>query len=238
SDPFLSGDPFTLDQVVMLLKQDAIPLKRRKAAIESRGVAFPLTGDAISKLESAGASDEILTVIRSKAQPAPAAAAAPPKPIAKGMLSVTCAPAECQVKLNGTAIGSTSGGKLEMAGLTPGNWVVDFVKEGFTPRSANVTVEPAKTSALSVTLDLDRAAREAFGKQLFDKMIQALGGADGLRILSSVQASGSATLWGRDGTSVRWTLLMRNRSDRALFQAKAGRILHEVMFEGSEFKAS
>ncbi len=31
---------------------------------------------------------------------------------------------------------------------------------------------------------------------------------------------------------------MRNRTDRALFQAKAGRILHEVMFEGSEFKAS
>src|SRR5579862_9350077 len=114
-DPFLSGDPFTLDQVVMLLKQDAIPIKRRKAAIESRGVAFPLTGDALSKLESAGASDDILGVIRSKAQPAPVAAAAPPKPVAKGMLSVTCAPAECQVSLNGTSVGATSGGKLEMA---------------------------------------------------------------------------------------------------------------------------
>ena len=69
-------------------------------------------------------------------------------------------------------------------------------------------------------------------------MIQALGGDDGLKTLGSVQATGSTTLWGHDGASVRWTLLMRNRTDRALFQAKAGRILHEVMFEGSEFKAS
>ena len=53
-----------------------------------------------------------------------------------------------------------------------------------------------------------------------------------------MQATGSTTLWGHDGTSVRWTLLMRNRTDRALFQAKSGSILHEVMFEGSEFKAS
>jgi hypothetical protein len=91
---------------------------------------------------------------------------------------------------------------------------------------------------VSATLDPDRAAREAFGKQLFQKMVRALGGDDGLKTLGSVQAIGSTTLWGHDGTSVRWTLLMRNRTDRALFQARAGRILHEVMFEGSEFKAS
>ncbi len=240
SDAFLSGDPFTLDQLLVLLKQDAIPMRRRKEAIESRGIAFALSSDALSKLESTGASDDILEVIKSKAKPAASPAAAPPapKPVAKGMLNLTCAPAECLVSLNGTAIGPTSGGKLDVAGLTPGNWVVDFAKEGYTTHQVSVTVEPAKSAAISATLDLDRAAREAFGKQLFQKMIQALGGDDGLKILASVQASGSTTLWGHDGASVRWTLLMRNRTDRALFQAKAGRILHEVMFEGSEFKAS
>ena len=162
----------------------------------------------------------------------------PPKPVAKGMLSLTCAPAECQVTLNGSSIGPTAGGKLEVAGLTPGNWVVDFAKEGFVEHQNTVLVEPAKSTSVAATLDPDRAAREAFGKQLFQKMIRALGGDDGLKTLGSVQARGSTTLWGHDGTSVRWTLLMRNRTDRALFQAKAGRILHEVMFEGSEFKAS
>ena len=36
ADSFLTGDPFTLDQVLILLKQDAIPLRRRKEAIETR----------------------------------------------------------------------------------------------------------------------------------------------------------------------------------------------------------
>ncbi|MGA2881077.1 MAG: hypothetical protein ABSG13_19170 [Bryobacteraceae bacterium] len=236
-DPFLNGEPFTLDQVLLLLKQDAIPLHRRKEAIESRGIAFTLSSDALSKLDSSGAPDDILDLIKSKAKPvAPAPVA--PKPVAKGMLSLTCAPAECQVRLNGTALGPTAGGKLEVAGLTPGNWVVDFEKEGFISHQSTVVVEPAKSASIAATLDLDHAAREAFGKELFQKMMRALGGEDGLKTLASVQATGSTTLWGHDGTSVRWTLLMRNRTDRALFQAKAGRILHEVMFEGSEFKAS
>ena len=129
SDPFLTGDPFTLDQMLLLLKQDAIPLRRRKEAIESRGIAFALSSDTLSRLQSAGASEEILDVIKSKAKPVAVAAAVIPKPVAKGMLSLTCAPAECQVSLNGTSIGPTSGGKLEVAGLTPGNWVVDFKRK-------------------------------------------------------------------------------------------------------------
>jgi hypothetical protein len=237
SDPFLTGDPFSLDQMLLLLKQDAIPLRRRKEAIESRGVDFALSSDTLSRLQSAGATDEILDVIKSKAKPvAPPAAA--PKPLAKGMLNLTCAPSECQVSLNGTTIGPTAGGKLEVAGLTPGNWVVNFSKEGFAARESTVVVEPAKSAIVAASLEPDRAAREAFGKQLFQKMIHALGGDDGLKILSSVQATGSTTLWSPGGASVRWTLLMRNRSDRALFQAKTGSILHEVMFEGSQFKAS
>ena len=38
-DPFLNGEPFTLDQVLLLLKQDAIPMHRRKEAIESLDAA-------------------------------------------------------------------------------------------------------------------------------------------------------------------------------------------------------
>src|SRR5579863_9419618 len=149
SDPFLTGDPFTLDQVLLLLKQDAIPLRRRREAIESRGIAFPLSADTLSKLQSAGVPDEILEVIKSKANAVASAVAS--KPVAKGMLSVTCAPAECQVSLNGTAIGPTSGGKLEVAGLTPGNWVVDLGKDGFVGHQSTVLVESAKSAVLTAT---------------------------------------------------------------------------------------
>lgn len=238
-DPFLTGDPFTLDQVLVLLKQDAIPMRRRKEAIENRGISFVLSSDALAKLESAGAPEEILDVIKSKAKPVATPPAAPkPVLVAKGGLTLTCAPAECQVSLNGTAIGPTAGGTLQATGLTPGNWVVDFSKEGFLGNQSTVIVESAKSTTVAVTLDPDRVAREGFGKHLFQKMILAIGGEDGVKTLGSVQAVGSTTVWGRDGKSVRWTLLMRNRSDRGLFQAKSGRLLHEVMFAGSEFKAS
>jgi hypothetical protein len=237
ADPFLNGDPFTLDQVLLLLKQDAIPMRRRKEAIENRGIAFALSSDTLAKLESAGAPDEILDVIKSKGKPAAAAASAP-KVAAKGSLNLTCAPAECQVSLNGTSIGPTSGGTLEATGLTPGNWVIDFSKEGFAGNQSTVMVAAEKSAAVVVTLEPDRAAREAFGTHLFQKVIRSIGGEDGLKALGSVQAAGSTTLWDRDGKSVRWTLLMRNRADRGLFQAKSGRLFHEVMFSGSEFKAS
>jgi hypothetical protein len=237
ADAFLTGEPFTLDQVLLLLKQDAIPMRRRKEAIENRGIAFALSSDTLARLASAGAPDEILDVIKSKAKPSPAPAPAP-KALAKGSINLTCAPAECQVSLNGTALGPTAGGTLEATGLTPGNWVVDLSREGFVAKQSTVIVEAAKSSTVAITLEPDHAAREAFGTHLFQKMIASVGGEDGLKALGSVQAVGSTTLWGRDGKSIRWTLLMRNRADRGLFQAKSGRLLHEVMFSGSEFKAS
>lgn len=238
TDSFLTGDPFTLDQVLMLLKQDAIPMRRRKEAIENRGIAFALSSDALSKIQSAGAPEEILDVIKSKSKPAAVAVPTVPKVVPKGSLSLSCAPAECQISLNGTSLGPTAGGTLQATGLTPGNWVVDFSKEGFLGNQSTVMVESAKSTTLSITLEPDRSAREAFGTHLFKKMIAAIGGEDGIKTLGSVQAVGSTTLWGRDGKSVRWTLLMRNRADRGLFQAKSGKLLHEVMFAGSEFKAS
>src|SRR5580704_920928 len=168
-DAFLNGDPFTLDQMLVLLKQDAIPMRRRKEAIENRGIAFALSSDALGKLESAGAPDEILDVIKGKGKTAAAPPAAP-KAAPKGTLSLSCAPAECQVSLNGTSIGATSGGTLEATSLTPGNWVVDFSKEGFAGNQSKVIVEAAKSASLAVTLLPDHAAREAFGTHLFEKM--------------------------------------------------------------------
>ena len=168
SDPFLTGDPFTLDQMLLLLKQDAIPLRRRKEAIESRGISFALSSDTLTRLQSAGASEEILDVIRSKAKPVAVAAAVIPKVVAKGMLSLTCAPAECQVSLNGTSIGPTSGGKLEVAGLTPGNWVVDFKKEGFAGNQSTVVVESAK----SALVDSDPRTRSRRARSLRQAVVR------------------------------------------------------------------
>jgi hypothetical protein len=239
SDPFLSGEPFTLDQVLRLLKEDAIPSRRKKEALENRGVDFVVSSDTLAKLHAAGATDEIMEVIKEKAKTAAASAPLPaPKPAPKGSLSVTCAPAECQISLNGTSIGSTVGGTLQASGLTPGTWVVDFTKAGYVGHQVTVGVEANKLAGASATLSPSPATLQAYGAHLLDKVLQAFGGDTGVKTLAYVEANGSTTVWDAQGHSVRWTLLMLSWPDRALFQVRSGKLIHEVLFEGSEFKAS
>lgn len=240
ADPFLSGPPLTLDQVRRLLQEDAIPPRRRKEAIQNRGVGFSITPETLDKLKAAGATDEILELIESKARPGAVASAPTPAPKQReelGSLAVTCDPAECEVSLNGKARGSSQGGVMELAGIAAGQWAVDVSKDGYVSRQNMVTIEADKAARITTVLDPTPATEEALGAALFQKVIEALGGEAGLKELASVQATGSTTI-ARDGNSVRWTLVMRNRPDRALFQARAGAILHEVGFMGNEFVAS
>src|ERR1700693_6177960 len=79
-DPFLTGAPLTFEQVLKLAGQDAIPLHRRKEAILSRGVDFSFSQAQADKLKAAGASDEILKAVRSKAKPVVGVSFPPPPP--------------------------------------------------------------------------------------------------------------------------------------------------------------
>ena len=240
-DPFLNGAPFTLEQMLKLVGDNPIPLRRRKEAIQSRGIDFAGTPEEIEKLKAAGASDDVLELIKSKLKQPGAAAVARPaafKAAPTGGMTITCNPGECEISLNGKSIGPTLGSRLEVSKLTPGKWVVDFKKDGYIGRQDTVTVEAEKIAPVSADLEANRATREAYGTALFKKMIEALGGEGGVRAMASVQSVGSTTVWSRDGSSVRWTMLLRNRPDRALFQARAGGILHEVAFIGSEYNNS
>ena len=237
-DPFLNGPPFTYEQILKLVSQDAIPLHRRKEAILGRGIAFSLSDDQAEKLKAAGASDDILRAIKSKSKPVAIAPPPPPKKDPKGAIEATCAPVDCDVKLNGTSLGKTKDGRLEIADLRPGAWTVDFNADGYIASQSSITVTADKTVPLSIVLQPNRATLEAYGSEVLKKVVQAVSGEDGMDHLITVQATGSLTIWSKDGNSVRWTLLMRNNPDRALFQAKAGSMLREVAFVGSEFTAS
>jgi len=238
-DPFLSGPQLSFDHTLRLAGETAIPLQRRKQAIQNRGVDFSPTPEQIDKLKSAGAPEDLLKLIGSKRKPNASPAHSDPKPETLGSVAVTCVPAECEISLNGTPLGATAGGHLEMANLRPGNWAIDFKKDGYISQQNIVAVQPNLQLTVAVNLEPDRATQEAFGAELFKKVIDALGGDEALKELASVEATGSSTIATPNGKSVRWTLLMRNRPDRALFQLRAGRgILHEVAFLGSEFKTS
>jgi len=236
-DAFLTGAPFTLEQVIRIIGQDAIPLRRRKEAIQNRGVDFAMSPAVVARLKTAGAPEDIVNLIKSKAKPAPPPPE-PPKPPAQGSVSINCAPAECEIALNGASRGSTSNGALELASIAPGDYAIDLARAGYVTRQNTVTVEAGKTATVSATLDPTRETLEAFGSALFQKILKSLGGEEAVKELSTLQAAGSATVLTSDARSVRWTLRMRTRGGRALFQATAGAVTHEVLFTGSEFTAS
>src|SRR5579862_626554 len=244
ADPFLTGPPFKFDQVVKLLRQNAIPLRRRKEAIQHRGLAFSLSPEGIDKLKAAGASEEMLVVIKNKAKtetatlpavaPPPPPPPPPPKPPA-GKLALKCSPGECEVNLNETPRGVTQNGTLEVADLLPGQWTVGLKKKGYLDRQAVVMVEADRTVAVAEVLTPTRETREAFGAELFQKVLSSIG-KPGEKTPVAVEASGSTTTWSCEGRSVRWLLWMRNQPDRGLFQVKSGQDpLREVTFAGSQY---
>jgi hypothetical protein len=244
NDTFLSGAPFSLQQTLKLLHQSAIPMPRRKEAIQNRGLDFVASSETLDKLKAAGASEDMLKVIKVKAKqvvaelpkeiPAPAPPP-PPKREPAGSLAVNCGPGECEINLNGAPRGSTSNGTLTIGGLAPGEWAVDFRSDGYVSHQTTVTVEDEKTASIAAVLDPNRETQEKFGAELFQKVVLALGAGDGAKDLASVQATGGVTIWTCDGRSARWAVLMRNRPDRALFQAMFGKAyFQEVVFTGSE----
>ena len=180
-DPFLNGAPFTFEQLLKLAAQDAIPLHRRKEAILSRGIDFALTQDQVDKLRAAGASDELVRAIRSKSKLAAIPPPPPPKKEPLGAVAVTCAPAECDISINGTPLGKTKDGALEIAKLKPGRWVIDFSANGYLSHQNTVTVEADKIIPVSAVLEPNRVTLEAYGADLLKKIIQAVAGADSAR---------------------------------------------------------
>src|SRR5258708_26318768 len=112
NDPFLSGAPFTFEQLRRLLGENAIPFRRRRDAVQARGLSFTPSPEQIEKLKAAVASDDMLKLIQSSIKSNVASVSAAPKPL--GGLALTCVPLEYEITLNGTVLGSTQDGTIEV----------------------------------------------------------------------------------------------------------------------------
>jgi hypothetical protein len=239
-DAFVNGAPFSFEQVLFFVRQNAIPPKRQKEAIQHRGLDFSLSPEDFDKLKAAGASDDMLQLIKEHARPAPPPVVKAPPPAPKvGDLNVNCEPAECEVSVGGVPKGPTRAGVLQLSGLRPGPTAIDFNRVGYVGSQALVTIEAGKTSSAKVMLEPDRQTKEAFGEALYRKMVDALGGEAAIQESLFFQAEGSATIWARDGAATRWSLAVRAKPDRALLQVQGGGgIFHELAFLDSQFKTS
>src|SRR5260370_15996455 len=135
NDPFLSGAPFSFEQLQRLLGENAIPIRRRRDAVQARGVSFTPSPEQIEKLKAAGASDDMLKLIKSSIKSNVASLSAAPR--ALGGLALTCAPLECEITLNGAVLGSTQSGTMQLNEIAAGDLAIHLQKAGFilSPRT-------------------------------------------------------------------------------------------------------
>src|SRR2546430_17330602 len=62
-DTFINGAPFTFEQVLSFVRQNVIPAKRQKEAIQNRGLDFSLSVEDFNQLKAAGASADKLQLV-------------------------------------------------------------------------------------------------------------------------------------------------------------------------------
>jgi len=236
--------PFTFERILEMVGAVArgdFSETRLRTLIQERGLDFSVSPAEAARLRVAGASNELLEFIQSRAKPLPKPAVIkePPKP-KLGRLAVSCAPAECEISVNGSPRGTTSQGRLEIGPLPPGKVVIDYRRSGYLGAQNTAVIEADRmTSAPAVSLEPEPAVKEKFGAELFAQVQVALGGEPGLREAGFLQASGDAKIYTKDGKAASWSLLFGVKlPDRAFFRVTGGNIAYEVSFIGSQVRSN
>ncbi len=174
---------------------------RLKQAVEKRGINGAVTDAQLAQLRAAGASPALLDAIRAKARPEPSPAPnASTRPTSR--LTLQCAPAECEVLLNGKPVGSTREGMLELAGLTPGEAIVDFRRPGYLTEQIVVSLEPNTARVRAIRLTPDVETMRKAGRELFRKLTERMASTPEPTPLTM---TGTAILW-TEGKRSDWQL--------------------------------
>lgn len=236
-DPFLKGPAFQFADLLRFVGN--IFQGRLKDAVESRGIAFSPTASDIDQLKKAGASPELITAILHKAPAAAKAAPPPAAPAPKpGTLALQCAPAECDIFVNGVAKGHTQNGAAEIGNIPGGPVVVDFKKTGYMGEQVALVVKAGVRVSGSATLSPTPAMQQEIGTSIFARMLDKLGGKAGLAEASALVASGNATLWDQKGQRTEWNATGRLKlsSNLAYLEIKGAGLNWWMSLKGSDPK--
>lgn len=134
--------PLTKADTLQLLRGDVPPARVAELARE-RGIDFQITPETESDLKQAGATDELLNVLRELA----------PKPPAPPTLEVVSAPGGAQVYVDDSLMARTSAaGHLRISTLPPGEHRLRLSLEGYDDYEAKVTLAEGKTETVAAIL--------------------------------------------------------------------------------------
>jgi hypothetical protein len=208
------------------------------------GIAFQPTSEDYKKIEELGGSTDLIGEIRNKApQPVPK-----PKPdeslpsptdirFKTGLLTVDCQPAECIVLVNGGLfVSSTVGGTVSQH-VPEGLATVSAVKTDYDSDKGQQPVDVAqnKPVRLEFKFTVSPVALARVGNNLFDQMIVALGGSDGLKHAETVTGNGSLNSW-LNGKLTPWSFsVFFDKRNRRKYNLSARNLKYEVTPSGNTF---
>jgi hypothetical protein len=236
-DAFLTGPPFSFNEIMQRI--GIIADKRLGAAIERRGIGFSPSASDLERFKQAGAGADLIRIIQQKAPPKPKPAAPPPPPPPRtGRLVFHCFPAECDVMVNGKSHGSTVRGAIELRDVPVGDAVIDLRKDGFEGQQVIVPVHAGPPAAHEVTLVPTVTTRARVGQALLEKMFDKFGGREAFRQSALLTASGSATLFLKDGQRSQWQASARLRLPLlALIELTGAKVKWWTSISGNDSKA-
>lgn len=137
------------DQVVKLLRED--PPARVKYLIEKYGIAFSLSPDVEKELTDAGATQEILDLMRRLASKPPEVKPAPT--IAAPVLVINAKPGNAEVYVDDERRGQTSdAGTLKVTGLVPGTHRLRLTLPGYHSFEVNVQMTAGEVNTVVADL--------------------------------------------------------------------------------------
>jgi hypothetical protein len=228
-DDFLNpaSPPITLAKLLDLLqrvREDIETEGRLIRAIDARGVDFPMTPANEQTIATAKGSAKLIELLKRKAPPPPPPPP-PPTPVEekeepRGVLTVQCEPAECEIAVQGgpPPLGTKNG--TASVQLPPGVTLVDISKPGYLGQHHSVGIKSGADNSLSVILDPDAGTQAEFGARLFKAMVEAAGGEATHKDFAVFSATGSATLFDAAGSGTEWNLTVTFRPGQSSLEAK------------------
>jgi hypothetical protein len=149
----------TKDEVLELLN-GAVPSARVAEIARERGIAFPMTRGTESRPREAGASPDLLKVLRELAPRPPVAPTSAPKPSAPApsvgppVLLIEATSGGAQVYVDDEPVGTTSSeGRLKLTRLAPGEHKVRLSLAGYRSYEQSVELSAGQTATVTASLE-------------------------------------------------------------------------------------
>lgn len=235
---------YPVDQIVNTLAKSVSRNKNVRfesaliATIQTRTVCSRPSSGELDRLRNAGGSDKLIEAIEGAAPPSPPAEA-PPRPqpevptLTQGRLTVRCAHVECTVLVNGTPIGVTTNETLSQT-MPEGPILVSAAAKDYeaNPSQEIVDIRDNEPKLINFQLKATRSALEATGAKLFQQMITALGGEDGLKASEFVRGKGTITSYSGGAPTLWDVAALIQQPDKGRFYLSAfqsGRQSYEIV---------